>query len=167
MAFHILAVRRCVHMKKIQWKNLITAVAIPLATGGLSALLTKKAMDSFKMLNQPPLSPPTWLFPVVWTILYILMGIASYLIATSGQKNDTALTLYDIQLCFNFLWTLIFFNMEWYLFAFLWLIGLWILILLTTIAFYRLSKPATYMMIPYLIWVTFAGYLNYGIYLLN
>lgn len=167
MAFHILAVRRCVHMKKIQWKNLITAVAIPLATGGLSALLTKKAMDSFEMLNQPPLSPPTWLFPVVWTILYILMGIASYLIATSGQKNDTALTLYGIQLCFNFLWTLIFFNMEWYLFAFLWLIGLWILILLTTIAFYRISKPAAYMMIPYLIWVTFAGYLNYGIYLLN
>ena len=154
-------------MKKIQWKNLITAVAIPLATGGLSALLTKKAMDSFEMLNQPPLSPPTWLFPVVWTILYILMGFASYLVATSGHKNDTAPTLYGIQLCFNFLWTLIFFNMEWYLFAFLWLIGLWILILLTTIAFYRISKPAAYMMIPYLIWVTFAGYLNYGIYLLN
>lgn len=95
------------------------------------------------------------------------MGIASYLVATSGQKNDTALTLYGIQLCFNFLWTLIFFNMEWYLFAFLWLIGLWILILLTTIAFYRISKSAAYMMIPYLIWVTFAGYLNYGIYLLN
>ncbi len=154
-------------MKKIQWKNLITAIAIPLATGGLSALLTKKAMDSFEMLNQPPLSPPTWLFPVVWTILYILMGIASYLVATSGQKNDTALTLYGIQLCLNFLWTLFFFNMEWYLFAFLWLIGLWILILLTTIAFYRISKPAACMMIPYLIWVTFAGYLNYGIYLLN
>lgn len=154
-------------MKKIQWKNLITAVAIPLGVGGLSAMLTKKAMDSFEMLNQPPLSPPTWLFPVVWTILYILMGIASYLIATSDQKNDTALTLYGIQLCFNFLWTLIFFNMGWYLFAFFWLVGLWILILLTTIAFYRISKPAAYMMIPYLIWVAFAGYLNYGIYLLN
>ena len=84
-------------MKKIQWINLITAVAIPLGVGGLSALLTKKAMDSFEMLNQPPLSPPTWLFPVVWTILYLLMGIASYLVATSNHKKDTALSLSGIQ----------------------------------------------------------------------
>lgn len=152
---------------KIQWKHFITAIAIPLAVGGLSSLLTNKAMDSFSQLNQPPLSPPTWLFPVVWSILYILMGIASYKIALSDKPNDTALTLYGIQLGFNFLWSIVFFNLGWYLFAFLWLLELWLLILLTTISFYKISKSAAYLMIPYLIWVTFAGYLNYGVYLLN
>lgn len=152
---------------KIQWKKLLACLAIPLAVGGLSALLTRNGMETFKALNKPPLSPPGWLFPVVWTILFVLMGIASYLVLVSGKPNRTALTVYGVQLVFNFVWSLIFFNMEQYLFAFIWLVLLWLLILITTVLFYRISKPAGYLMLPYLAWVTFAGYLNLGIYLLN
>ena len=155
---------------KINKKLLIICLVIPLAVGGLAALLTGGGMDTFETLNQPPLSPPGWLFPVVWTILYILMGIASYLVLTSGKSEENirrALVLYGIQLAFNFLWPILFFNLSAYLFAFIWLVALWLLILTTTISFYRISDVSAYLMLPYLLWVTFAGYLNLGIYLLN
>ena len=155
---------------KINKKLLIICLVIPLAVGGVAALLTGGGMDTFETLNQPPLSPPGWLFPVVWTILYILMGIASYLVLTSGKSHESirrALVLYGIQLAFNFLWPIFFFGLSAYLFAFIWLVALWLLILATTISFYRISDIAGYLMIPYLIWVTFAGHLNLGIYLLN
>ena len=154
---------------KIQWKTLIICIAIPLAVGGLSALLTQNSMMAFGELTQPKLSPPAWLFPVVWSILYVLMGVASYLIVTSDKpaRSRTALTVYGLQLFFNFFWSIIFFRLEAYLFAFVWLVILWVLILLTAVLFYRIRKSAGYLMIPYLLWVTFAGYLNLGIYLLN
>lgn len=152
---------------KIQWKNLISCIAIPLAVGGLSALLTRNSMDAFDSIAKPDLTPPDWLFPVVWTILYILMGIASYLGLTSKKPNNAALTVYAVQLAFNFFWPIIFFNLKLYLFAFIWLVLLWLLILKTALLFYQISKPAGYLMIPYLLWVTFAGYLNFSIYLLN
>ena len=152
---------------KIQWKDLITCLAIPLAVSSLSALLTQNSMETFNSITKPGLAPPGWLFPVVWTILYILMGIASYLVLTSGKPNNYALTVYGIQLVFNFFWSIIFFNLELYLFAFIWLVLLWLLILKTTLLFYQISKPAGYLMVPYLLWVTFAGYLNLSIYLLN
>ncbi len=152
---------------KIQWKNLITCIAIPLAVGSLSALLTRNSMETFNAITKPALAPPGWLFPIVWTILYVLMGIASYLVLTSGKPNDKALTTYGIQLVFNFFWSIIFFNLELYLFAFIWLVLLWLLILKTVRLFYQISKPAGYLMIPYLLWVTFAGYLNFSIYVLN
>ncbi len=152
---------------KIEWKKLISCIAIPLIVGGVSALLTRGSMETFASVNKPPLSPPGWLFPIVWTILYILMGVASYLVLTSGKMNRTALTVYGIQLAFNFLWPILFFNLELYLLSFIWLVILWLLILITTVLFYIISKPAGYLMIPYLLWVTFAGYLNLAIYLLN
>ena len=152
---------------KIQWKNLITCLAIPLAVGSLSALLTRDSMKTFNSITKPVLAPPGWLFPIVWTILYILMGIASYLVLTSGKPNDIALTVYGIQLVFNFFWSIIFFNLTLYLFAFIWLVLLWLLILKTALLFHQISKPAGYLMVPYLLWVTFAGYLNFSIYLLN
>lgn len=154
---------------KIQWKKLIISILIPLAVGGLSAFITRDSMASFAEINKPPLSPPAWLFPVVWTVLYVMMGIASYIVSTSGYpaRARTALTVYGIQLGFNFLWSIIFFNLENYLFAFIWLVILWALILLTTVLFYRINKWAGYLMIPYLLWVTFAGYLNLAIYFLN
>lgn len=155
---------------KINKKLLIICLVIPLAVGGIAALLTGGGMDTFASLNQPPLSPPGWLFPVVWTILYILMGIASYLVLVSGKPQEDinrALALYGIQLAFNFLWPILFFSLSAYLFAFIWLIILWLLILATIVQFYRIEKTAGYLMIPYLVWVTFAGYLNLGIYLLN
>lgn len=154
---------------KIQWKKLLICIAIPLAVGGLAALLTMNSMETFGRLNQPPLSPPAWLFPVVWTILYTLMGIASYLVLVSEKvyRAKSALTLYGIQLAFNFLWSIVFFNLNAYWFAFVWLIILWVLIIVTTVLFYRISKAAGYLMIPYLIWVTFAAYLNFAIAMLN
>lgn len=152
---------------KLQWKTLFICIAIPLVVGGISALLTRNSMETFANINKPALSPPAWLFPVVWTILYILMGIASYLVVTSPKTNTLALSVYLLQLFFNFMWSIIFFNLGLYLPAFLWLILLWLLILLTTFLFYSISKPAGHLMLPYLIWVTFAGYLNYAIFLLN
>lgn len=152
---------------KIQWKKLILCIAIPLAAGALAGLLTRNSMETFQSLNKPALSPPGWLFPVVWTILYILMGIASYLVLVSGKPNRSALSVYGIQLIFNFFWSIIFFNFEAYLFSFVWLIILWVLILATMILFFRVSEPAGYLLLPYLLWVTFAGYLNLYIYLLN
>lgn len=155
---------------KIKWKELIIAVAIPLLVGGLSALLTSGSMQSFEQLQKPPLSPPGWLFPVVWMVLYVLMGIASYLIYTakySAGMAGNALLFYVIQLVFNFFWSIIFFNWEMYLFSFIWLLVMLVLIIVTTVKFYQISKPAAYLMIPYILWVAFAGYLNLGIYLLN
>lgn len=152
-------------MKK-ETKSLVFYIAMPLIVGALSALFTMGAMKDFALINKPPLSPPAWLFPVAWTILYVLMGIASYLV--SKEKNsDLALLFYTVQLFFNFLWSIIFFNFQNYIFAFVWLVALWILILITTVLFWRLNKTAGLLMIPYLLWVTFAGYLNFAIYLLN
>lgn len=155
---------------KIRWKTLLIAVLIPLLTGGIASLISKEAMKSFENLNQPPLSPPGWLFPVVWTVLYILMGIASYLVFTSHgdiSRCKSALTCYGIQLFFNFMWTILFFNLQMYLFAFIWLIAMLILIIVTAVKFYGIDKKAGLLMLPYILWVTFAGYLNLGIFLLN
>lgn len=155
---------------KIDKKRLIICLAIPLVVGGAAGLLTMNSMEAFEALNQPPLSPPRWLFPVVWTVLYVLMGIASYLVSVSDAPHEEkarALWTYGIQLAFNFLWPIAFFNLKWYLFAFLWLVILWILILITALRFGRIRKPAGYLLVPYLLWVAFAGYLNLGIYLLN
>jgi len=151
-------------------KLLIICIAIPLAVGIAAGLLTRGSMEAFETLNQPPLSPPGWLFPVVWTALYILMGIASWLVAVSDQPRviiDRALRLYGIQLAFNFLWPIVFFNLKLYLFALIWLMLLWILILATILRFRKISSGASWLLIPYLVWVSFAAYLNLGIYLLN
>ena len=152
---------------KIQWKKLIVSVLLPLAVGGLSALLTRKGMQDFSSMAQPPLSPPAWLFPVAWTALYILMGVACYLVWISPQKAPNALFAYGIQLFFNFFWSILFFGIKNELLAFLWLLLLWTAILWTLVLFYRTRKTAGLLLVPYLVWVTFAGYLNLGVYLLN
>lgn len=155
---------------KINRGLLLKCIAVPLLVGVVSALISGGGMETFSRLNQPPLSPPGWLFPVVWIILYTLMGISSYLILTSEKDKkeiQKALTVYAYQLIVNFLWPTFFFNFGWYLFAFIWLVLLWVLILIMIIQFYQISKPAAYLMIPYLIWVTFAGYLNLAIWWLN
>ena len=151
-------------------KTLIICIAIPLAVGGLSAFLTRGSMATFSQLNKPPLSPPGILFPIVWTILYTLMGIASYLVITSGKPStqiNEALLIYALQLGINFFWSIFFFNLEWYLFSFFWLVLLWIFIFRTIQLFLPISQIAAYLMLPYLAWVTFAGYLNLGIWWLN
>lgn len=162
-------IKQEVFFLKIHWKKLLLFIAIPLITGGLSALVTSGSMKSFEAINKPPLSPPGWLFPVVWTLLFILMGIASYIVweQGTGTQRRNALILYFVQLFFNFMWSVIFFNRQAYLFAFVWLVILWALIIATAVAFYRIEKSAGYLMLPYILWVTFAGYLNLAIYILN
>ena len=150
-------------------KKLLISLGIPLAVGGLSALLSG-SMSGYAALNQPPLSPPGWVFPVVWTILYLLMGYASYRVATSGgppEQVKRALTLYALQLLLNFLWSPIFFGLELRLAAFVVLLLLWLLVCLTIHAFSALDERAGDLLIPYILWITYAGYLNLGVYLLN
>ena len=150
-------------------KKLIIALAIPLAVGGLAAFLSG-GMDTYKALNQPPLSPPGWVFPVVWTILYLLMGYASYRVYTTDKVPMAirrALILYAIQLFLNFLWPIVFFRFELYLTAFFVLVALWVFIYLTLRQFSVIDERAGDLLLPYILWVTFAGYLNVGVYLLN
>lgn len=152
----------------IKWKSLLVNIAIPLLVGGLSSLITMDGFKQYTEINQPPLSPPSAVFPVVWTILYILMGISSYLVyENKNADNKNALTLYAIQLAVNFIWPIFFFGFNAYLFSFIILIVLWTFVLLTIISFYKINKTAALLMIPYLIWLTFAGYLNLGVYILN
>lgn len=155
---------------KLDWKKLLICLAIPLGVGGLSALITGDTMGAYGQMVQPPLSPPGWVFPVVWSLLYLLMGYASYrvLMADVAQaRKRRALTLYGAQLTVNFLWPLVFFGLQWYLVAFFVLLVLWVLILLTIRAFSGIDEVAADLMLPYLLWVTFAGYLNFGVYVLN
>lgn len=151
------------------WKKIkpyVVSIAIALAVGGLSALFTKDSMDIYGTLNQPPLSPPSWLFPVVWTILFTLMGISAAIVYTKNRMNK-GLLINGIQLLVNFLWSIIFFNLRAFLFSFIWLILLWVLIIAMILEYMKTDKVAAYLQIPYLLWVTFAGYLNFMIYILN
>lgn len=151
-------------------KLLIKSIALPLLVGAVAGLLTRNAMQDFDMLIKPPLSPPGWLFPVVWTILYTLMGISSYLIKTADADVETksdALLIYNYQLVVNFLWSIFFFHFEWRLFSFFWILLLWVLIILMIRQFDKISQTAAYLNLPYLLWVTFAAYLNFGIWWLN
>ena len=144
------------------------SIAVALGVGSLSALLTSGSMDIYSSVETPPLSPPSIVFPIVWTILFTLMGIsAARVFIANDYKWNSALTVYVIQLAVNFFWSIIFFNMRAFLFAFIWLILLWVLIIVMIKGFYKYDKAAAILQIPYLLWVTFAGYLNFGIYLLN
>lgn len=156
--------------RKINYKSLIICIAIPLLVGGLSAVFTIGSMDDFAALKQPPLSPPGWLFPVVWTVLFTLMGIASYLVieTPSVQASVTgAFIPYFVQLGFNFFWSIIFFSFGAYEIAFAWLLVLLALIVITTVRFWRINRTAGILMLPYIAWVCFAGYLNLAIAYLN
>lgn len=162
---------RVMKMKQeLKLKHLLPAIALPLAVGGLAAFLTKDSMMLYQTMPKPPLSPPGWVFPVVWTILYVLMGIASALVWTAGVspvRRDRALTVYLMSLGANFIWPLIFFGMELYLLAFIWLIVLWLLSAATLLLFWYISEAAGKLMLPYLLWLSFAAYLNLGVWLIN
>ncbi len=152
-------------------KPYVISVLIALAVGGLSALLTRGNMDVYERIVRPPLAPPMWLFPVVWGILFVLMGVSSALVynrrlAAPAEVRE-ALFIYGLQLAVNFFWSIIFFNLQAYWFAFFWLLFLWILILQMIRKFHVISPIAAYLQIPYLLWVTFAGYLTLAIAILN
>ena len=147
-----------------KYRPYIIEILIALLVGGLSAYLTKDAMSDFEALAKPPLSPPGFLFPVVWTVLFVLMGISAAIVY---EKSGSVPFIYRLSLIVNFLWSIIFFNMGAYLFAFIWLLLLLLLIAMTIIEYSKVSKTAAYLQIPYLLWVIFAGYLNFFIWYLN
>ena len=151
------------------------AIAVPVLGGLLISLLTRDAMGQFNSMKQPVLAPPAWLFPVAWTILYVLMGVASYFIWHEGHLGKkkqkmyakTALILYGLQLAVNFAWTILFFNLGWYWFAFGWLIFMWMLEIAVLTFAHKLSRGAFWCLVPYILWTTFAAYLNLMIAVLN
>ncbi len=149
----------------------IVAIAIPLAVGLGAAWLTRDSMQIYSEVNTPPLSPPSWLFPVVWTILYTLMGVSSAMVYINRERDPesavTGLAFYAVSLLVNFVWPLLFFRARLFLPAFLWLLLLLYLIIRTILAYRKVSPTAAYLQIPYAVWVTFAGYLNFAIFLLN
>lgn len=156
-------------MKK-HTKIILLSILIAETTGALSAWLTREGMKTFtNMIAQPPLSPPPLLFPIVWSILYALMGYGSAKIWMSAPSLDRTrgLVLYASQLVFNFFWSLIFFNIQAFGFSFFWLLTLWGLVLLMTLAFRKADPLAAKLQIPYLLWLTFAVYLNLGVWYLN
>lgn len=147
-------------------KKLIISLLISLGVGGLSALITGSSMDTYKYLVKPPLAPPSILFPIVWTILFILMGISAYMVYDSGDENNSLKT-YLIQLAINFVWPILFFVLDYRLLALLWIILLDVVVIIMIKKFYEINKTAAYLQIPYLLWILFATYLNFGFYILN
>ena len=147
---------------KIRNKSVfIISILIPLAVGSISALISGN-MSSYTALNKPAFSPPGYIFPIVWTILYILMGISSY-----SPNKAKALLIYGIQLFFNFCWSILFFGFNLYLLAFIWLIALIFIIIIMIREFYAVTPLAAYLQIPYLIWCIFAAYLNLFLFIMN
>lgn len=149
---------------------LIISIIIPLAGGTISSFLSGNTGESFRNLNLPDFAPPGWIFAPVWTILYIMMGIAAYLVWKKGKEGENvtiALILYGLQLVFNFIWTPIFFGLEMRGLAFGVILILLVLIILTAKEFYNIDKRAGYLMIPYILWVLFATVLNYSIWQIN
>ena len=157
-------------MKIKNWKTYAFWILLTEAVGGLSTWLTREGTDIFNAtITQPPLSPPSIVFPIVWGILYALMGISAariYLSAPSPERSK-GLNLYLTQLIVNFFWSLIFFNTQRFGFAFLWLLLLWVLVFWMILTFYKVDPLAAKLQIPYLLWLTFAAYLNLGVWYLN
>ncbi len=154
-------------MKKINWKRLIIIILITFIIGSFFSFFTMNNMEAFKELEKP-LNVPAILFPIVWSILYLLMSISCYIILESNDEHkNKGLIIYGIQLIINSLWSLIFFGFEAYFLSFLWILLLMIFVIFMIFIFYKINKISSLLQIPYLIWVIFAGYLNLGIYLLN
>lgn len=157
-------------MKKENWKVYAFWILLAEGVGALSGWLTREGTAIYSQtIQQPPLSPPAVVFPIVWGILYALMGISAARIslAESSRIRDRGLNLFVAQLIVNFFWSPIFFNAQAFGFAFLWLVLLWVLVAWMILTFWRTDPVAAYLQIPYLIWLTFAAYLNLGVWYLN
>lgn len=157
-------------MKKSAWKAHVLWILFTETVGALSGWLTREGTKIYNTtIEQPPLSPPSIVFPIVWGILFALMGIGAARIyqAPASNARSRSLLIFLIQLIFNFLWSIIFFNFQAFGFAFIWLILLWLLILWMLLSFRKVDKLAAWLQIPYFLWVTFAAYLNFGVWMLN
>lgn len=149
-----------------KFKIYFKAILVPLIVGGIVGIIMSGSID-YESLKQPVLSPPSWIFPVMWTLLYILMGVSYGLLEEKKVMDKSAKTIYYIQLGINALWSIIFFVLKARLFAFIWILILDIAVIIFLSVFYKRNKTAGLLQIPYLLWVLFASYLNLGVYLLN
>lgn len=157
-------------MKKITWKPYILWILLAEAVGALSGWLTREGTQLFsETVAKPPLTPPSLVFPIVWGILYALMGIGAARVSLTEPSEDRSrgLNLFVAQLIVNFFWSLIFFNAQAYGFAFFWLLLLCGLVLWMTLTFRKVDPIAAWLQVPYLLWLTFAAYLNFGVWRLN
>lgn len=153
----------------INWsriKTYLISILVPVVLGSIVGLLTSGSMD-YEMLEHPPLAPPSLLFPIAWSILYVLMGISHGILKDEGLTSPETESVYYAQLIVNLLWPVAFFVLRWRLFAFIWIVLLDILVIIMAVRFYRRHKTAGLLQLPYVAWVLFATYLNLGIYLLN
>lgn len=151
-------------MEKI--KIYVKSVLLPLVLGGLIGFLIRDSMN-YSDLVKPALAPPGILFPIVWTILYFLMGISYGILESNDLHTSKTKSIYYLQLVVNLLWPLVFFVLKWRLFAFVWILLLDVLILLLILRFAKKKRSAGLLQIPYFVWTLFATYLNFAIYLLN
>ena len=149
-----------------KFKIYAKSIFIPVAVGLIIGAITSSSME-YNTLNQPVLAPPSILFPIVWTILYVLMGVSYGILESKSLVNSEIKFIYYLQLFVNSMWSIIFFTFEWRLFAFIWLLILILLIIMMIIKFYNKDKVAGLLQIPYLLWALFASYLNLSIYILN
>ncbi len=149
-----------------KFKTYLKSILVPVILGGIVGILISSSMD-YNSLNTPPLSPPGILFPIIWTILYILMGVSYGILKYNNLVDEKINQIYYLQLFVNLLWPIFFFVFKWRLFSIMWIILLVILIGTMIYRFYQKNKVSALIQIPYLIWSIFATYLNIGIYLLN
>lgn len=157
-------------MQNKQWKTYTFWILLAEAAGALSGLLSRAGIERYnETVMKPELAPPAILFPIVWVVLYALMGIgvARVSLTGSGEVSAQGIRLFLTQLAVNFLWSIIFFNFQAWGFALLWLFLLWVLVVGMTLTFWEADKGAALLQIPYLLWLTFAGYLNLMVLLLN
>ena len=157
-------------LKKQEWKTYLFWILFTQAVGAISGWLTRESTRLYaESVVKPPLSPPAILFPIVWVILFTLMGIGAACVDLSSASHERtrALQVYLVQLGFNFFWSIIFFNLQKFGIALLWLFILWLLIVWMILSFCKVDRKAARLQIPYLLWVTFAIYLNFGIWILN
>ncbi len=157
--------------KKISIEQLLLCIAIPLVVGLASSVIAGDIGQGYASFEKPFLSPPAIVFPIVWTILYVLMGVSSYLICRQikeqGLDTFSALLPYGIQLAMNFAWSIFFFGLELFLFASIWLVLMIFVIIWMIFTFYKIKPIAAYLQIPYLVWCLFAVYLSFGVTFLN
>lgn len=157
-------------MKSDKWKSYVFWILLSEAVGIIAGLLTSGGVEAYGMsVVKPVLTPPAIVFPIVWTILYALMGIGAVRVQLSGNSPEQrrGISLFILQLILNFFWPLFFFNLQAYGFSFILLLALWAAVFLMILTFYKVDKLAAWLQIPYLIWLTFAAYLNLGVWLLN
>jgi tryptophan-rich sensory protein len=158
-------------MPKINWFKLISSLLICQVAGGVGSIFTMPAISTwYATLQKPAFNPPNWIFGPVWTLLFLLMGVALYLVWSKSNEQkgrNKAIIFFSVQLIFNIVWSFAFFYLQNPLAGLIEIIILWIFIILTIIYFYKISKTAAYLLIPYILWVSFAAVLNYFLYILN